>query len=107
MALGILVHGGNHLILRGPRPSLECARRLADAFALGLVQLGEPPRAEFAQWQIRTREWREHLTWAVHLHAAEAPSPAVRVLLDELGARGVAVHRENETWEGAACDEGF
>ena len=104
MSLGILVHGGNHLILSGPLPAPECARRLAAEFAMSLVSLGCGPRCEFAAWQIRTREFRENLQWAVRLNPAEPASPAVSTLLEELAARGVPIHCEPQSWEGVRCD---
>jgi hypothetical protein len=98
-----LVCGDNHLILGGPLPGPGCARVLAQRFGLLLVPLGAlgpPPVA----WSIRTKEFRENLTWAVELSSDSAPSAAVAQLLAELAARGVTIHRETEPWEGTLCD---
>lgn len=93
--LGILVYGDNHLILRGPRPSVEEARLLARRAGMSLVAeigstvgLPEP-------WRISTREFRENLEWAVVLEAESELSPAVRQLLNEMMARGVEVQWES------------
>jgi len=101
---GILVCGDNHLILGGPLPGPECARRLAHQFGLRLVTLGPPPVRQWAQWEIRTREFRERLTWAVQLMPYQNPSPAVATLLAELSQRGLTIHREPHSWEGTPCD---
>ena len=52
-------------------------------------------------WSIVTRALREQLEWAVVLeHAAGEPhSAAVTQLLNELAARGIAIHRAGE-WPG-------
>jgi len=54
-------------------------------------------------WSIVTRALREELAWAVVLDAGngEGQSAAVTVLLAELVARGIAIHRDGE-WPGAA-----
>jgi hypothetical protein len=99
--VGILVHGDNHLILAGPLPAPACARRLAQSLGLSLVLLGAP--REQGRWAIRTREYRENLSWAVQLEGGGAPSPAVAVLLDELAGRGIKIYRETDSWEGVPC----
>jgi hypothetical protein len=88
-AVGILVFGDNHLILRGPEPSAKQARAMVKHWSV--IELGRPPGDSFCTWRISTREFRENLSWAVHLAGKEAPSSAVRQLLDELLARGIAV----------------
>lgn len=107
--VGILVHGDNHVIVRGPLPSPHAARQLArrwEWIAVGdLLGRAEPVPA---RWQVSTREFREDLEWAVVLRGEAAPQPNVVTLLDELRARGVAVHETNgpflptsgENWSG-------
>lgn len=106
MSLGILVLGGNHLILGGPEPAPECARRLASRFAMELANIAPAPATGVhGPWSIRTREFRERLEWAIALRSPDAIQPAVRQLLDELAQRGIAVRRETiDTWEGTPCD---
>ena len=103
MTVGILVSGDNHLILAGPLPAPACARHLAGRFALTYVTLGPAPSARHGPWSIRTQAFRESLAWAVHLRASQAPSPAVAALLAELAARGITIHQETDSWEGAPC----
>jgi hypothetical protein len=80
--VGILVHGNNHFIL---------SRRLPDeAMALALVrywsiiQIGEAKSSSFGQWQIRSKEFRENLEWAVIVPGERGVSPGVAQLLEEL-----------------------
>ncbi len=95
--IGILVHGDNHLILRGPRP--DRATALAMVREWSLVQIGKTRPAHLAGWQISTREFREDLAWAVVAPGDRVTSPAVLDLLTELTARGVAVHNtEADSW---------
>ena len=61
--VGILVHGNNHFVLSGPRPDENDALALARHFSL--IQIGSPKPRTFEQWQIREKEFRENLTWAV------------------------------------------
>lgn len=103
--MGLLVDGDNHLILRGPRPTLAEARSLAAHFGLSFAQIA--PRLDrtgrFAAWTISTREFREHLTWAFVLPSALSPSPAVRQLLNELSARGVIHESASESAQETPC----
>ena len=92
--VGILVHGDNHFIVRGPLPDRETALALVRHWSLIEIGAITPPALD--QWRIVTREFRENLEWAVVV-PGEAPgkagtSPAVRTLLDELTARGVTIH---------------
>lgn len=103
MTVGILVCGDNHLILSGPLPTPDDARLLAERFGLSLVRLGPGPAGRHAQWSVEKQAFRDRLTWAVHLRAGESPSPAVALLLAELAARGITIHRETDSWEGAPC----
>ena len=88
--LGILVHGGNHFIVRGPLPDRETALALARHWSV--IQIGgiTPPALE--PWRISSREFREDLKWAMVVHGDGEISDAVAVLLGELRARGIAIH---------------
>ncbi len=91
MAVGVLVYGDNHLILRGPAPTGEQARQLAAHFGLTVAQIRPPAQGpgEWEQWRISTREFREDLEWAAVLPAPTSPSETVQQLLAELYARNV------------------
>jgi len=86
--VGILVHGDNHLILRGPAPDREGALALVRRWSM--VQIGAT--GQLGEWAIVTREFRENLEWAVVV-GEMASSPLVTVLLEELSGRGIAVQR--------------
>jgi hypothetical protein len=86
--VGILVHGDNHLILRGPLPEREVALALVRRWSL--VQVG--PAAQLGEWQVVTREFRENLEWAAVV-GEMVSSPAVAVLLEEMSGRGIAIQR--------------
>jgi len=89
--VGILVHGGNHFIVRGPLPDRETARALVKLWTI--IQIGThigtttPPH--LAQWSITSREFRENLEWAVIVPGDGEISAAVTELLSELAARGI------------------
>lgn len=87
--VGILVHGDNHLILRGPLPEREVALALVRRWSL--VQIGSPT-PQLDGWQIVTREFRENLQWAAVVPGEAPLSQAVTVLLEELSTRGITVH---------------
>jgi hypothetical protein len=89
--VGILVHGDNHFILSGPAPDEAAALALARHWSI--VQIGDQKSLSFEQWQIRTKEFRENLEWAVVVPGDRDPSPAVSQLLAELSDRGIAIHR--------------
>jgi hypothetical protein len=88
--LGILVHGENHFIVRGPRPDR------GDAFALArhwsVIRIGAASPPELGRWRISTREFREDLEWAVIVPGDGETSLAVTQLLGELIARGIRLH---------------
>jgi hypothetical protein len=90
VSLGILVHGDNHFIVRGPRPDGETALALARHWSV--IQIGAVTPPELAAWQISTREFRENLQWAVIVPAETPHSPAVVQLLAELQSRGIVPH---------------
>ena len=89
--VGILVHGNNHYILSGPLPNE--AEALAMARNWLLVQIGEQASPIFQRWEIRNKEFRENLQWAVIVPGDRQPSPGVAELLGELAASGVEIRR--------------
>lgn len=90
--LGILVHGGNHFIVRGPMPGPEEARALVRRWSLITIGSGVVATEETFPWRVSTKEFREELGWAVEVDSGGEPrSPAVEKLLAEMRARGVAV----------------
>jgi len=88
--VGILVHGDNHFIVRGPLPDRAAAQALVRHWSL--IQIGRPTPPSLDRWQISSREFRENLAWAVVVPGENEISQAVAELLDELSARGVAIH---------------
>lgn len=93
--VGILVHGNNHFILSGPEPAEAEAIAIARHFSL--VKVGEPVSNSFDQWEIRNKEFRENLEWAVVVPGDAEVSPAAAKLLGELAQRGVVIR---------ACQQG-
>ena len=87
--LGILVHGDNHFIVRGPSPDRASALALVRHWSI--IQIGATTPPALARWRISPKEFREDLTWAVVVAADSAISPAVQQLLAELSARGVTI----------------
>jgi hypothetical protein len=88
--VGILVHGNNHFIVRGPLPDRETALTLVRQWSL--IQIGGTTAAPIGEWRISSREFREDLEWAVIVPGDEEISLAVRELLSELSARGIVIH---------------
>jgi hypothetical protein len=86
---GILVHGDNHFIVRGPKPDLATARDLVRHWSV--IQIGAKTPEHLVQWRISTKEFREDLEWAIVVPGEGEMTPAVVQLLDELRARGIAV----------------
>ena len=91
--VGILVHGNNHFILSGPLPDEKDALALARHWSV--VKIGEVKPLAFGQWQIRSREFRENLEWAVVVPGDREVSPQVEQLFGELRDRGVKIERLN------------
>jgi hypothetical protein len=87
--VGILVHGDNHFVVRGPVPDRETALALARHWSI--IQIGRNTPPELERWQISTKEFREDLEWAMIVPGLGEPSEAVKGLLGELQARGVKV----------------
>jgi len=88
--VGILVHGDNHFIVRGPLPDRAAALALARHWSL--IQIGATTPPPLDGWHIVSREFRENLEWAVVVAGDGEMSPAVTRLIDELLARGIALH---------------
>jgi hypothetical protein len=93
--VGILVHGNNHFILSGPLP--DDATALALARHWSIIQIGQTKSSSFGQWQIRSKEFRENLEWAVVVPGDREASPGVTQLLGELSTRGVTIRRLSNT----------
>jgi hypothetical protein len=87
---GILVHGDNHFIVQGPLPARDIALALVRYWSL--IQIGAITPSELEQWHIVSKAFRENLEWAVVIPGDGATSQPVTKLLDELSARGVAIH---------------
>lgn len=88
--VGLLVHGDNHFIVHGPLPDEETALALVHYWSL--IQIGATIPAHLHQWSIITRALRKNLEWAVIVAGDTEISPAVKQLLSELSARGIAIH---------------
>jgi hypothetical protein len=88
--VGILVHGDNHFIVRGPLPDRETALALVRHWTV--IQIGATTPPALDQWRISSREFREDLQWAVIAPADSEISPGVAELLTELSARNIAIH---------------
>jgi hypothetical protein len=88
--VGILVHGDNHFIVRGPLPDRTTALALVKHWSL--IQIGASIPPSLQQWSITSREFRENLEWAVVVPGDGYVIPAVRQLLEELSARKIKIH---------------
>ena len=88
--VGILVHGSNHFIVRGPLPDWTSALALARYWSI--IQIGAATPPALTPWRIVTHEFRQNLEWAVVVPGEGEMSPAVVELLDELAARGIVTH---------------
>ena len=91
--VGIVVHGDNHFIVRGPLPDRETALALVRHWSV--IQIGATTPPLLDRWQIVSREFRENLRWAVVVAGDGEISPAVMSLLDELSARGIFLRDTN------------
>lgn len=90
-SVGILVHGDNHFIVRGPEPTWLEALALVKHWSL--IQIGRPAPPELQGWRISSREFRENLEWAIIVPDDSEMTSAVNQLLGELSARGVPIRR--------------
>ena len=84
--VGILVHGNNHFILSGPLPDEATALALVRHWSI--VQIGEARSSSFGQWQIRSKEFRENLEWAVIVPGDRETSPGVEQLVENFQLAG-------------------
>ena len=89
--VGILVHGNNHFILSGPLPDETAALALVRHWSI--IQIGEAKSSSFGPWEIKSKEFRENLEWAVVVPDESEVSTGVALLLAELSARGVSIRR--------------
>jgi hypothetical protein len=87
--VGILVHGDNHFILRGPPPDDASAMEMARHWSV--IQIGGDKTSKFRQWEICSKEFRENLEWAVTVPGENKMSEGVSKLLAEISARGVQI----------------
>ena len=87
--VGILVHGDNHFIVRGPLPDRATALALVRHWSV--IQIGGTTPPALDRWRISTREFREDLEWAVIVPGESDLSPAVAELLAEMSARGITI----------------
>jgi hypothetical protein len=95
--LGILVHGDNHFVVRGPLPNRATALALVRHWSI--IQIGATMPVELKPWSISTREFRENLQWAVIVPGDRDASPAVVQLLKELALRGIVIHNSvSDIW---------
>ncbi|HEY6342050.1 MAG TPA: hypothetical protein VIY49_11200 [Bryobacteraceae bacterium] len=94
--VGILVHGDNHFIARGPLPDRGTAIALVRHWSL--IQIGAASPYPLDQWAIVSRAFRENLEWAVVVPGDGDIAPAVAQLLDELSARGIVIHDARFAW---------
>jgi hypothetical protein len=88
--VGLLVHGDNHFIVRGPLPDREVALALIRHWSL--IQIGATTPPPLDPWRIISREFRENLEWAAVVPGDGEMSRAMTRLLDELSARGITIH---------------
>jgi len=88
--VGILVHGDNHFIVRGPLPDRDVALALVRHWSL--IEIGATTPPALSRWSIVSREFRENLMWAVVVQGEREISPAVTSLLEELSQRGITIH---------------
>jgi hypothetical protein len=86
---GILVHGDNHFILSGPLPDDASAIKMARHWSI--VQIDGERTLRFGEWEIRTKEFRENLEWAVIVPAESKISEGVLKLLAEISGRGIQI----------------
>ena len=87
--VGILVHGDNHFIVRGPLPDRDSALALVRHWSV--IQVGATTPSTLDRWRIVTKEFRENLKWAVVVPGDAAMSPAIAALLDEMLGRGIII----------------
>ena len=70
--VGILVHGDNHFIVRGPLPELEVACALVRHWSL--IQIGTTTPSHLGGWEIITAAIGEKLEWIVAADTEISPA---------------------------------
>src|ERR1700689_2852257 len=96
--VGILVHGNNHFILRGPAPDAAEAATLARHWSI--IQIGEERSLRFGEWEIRTKKFRKTQEGAGGGGTGGGDgdiSSGVQQMRGELAARGVESHDYRNT----------
>ncbi len=88
--MGVLVHGDNHFIVRGPLPNREVALTLIRQWSF--IQIGATTPSALDRWHIISSAFRENLEWAVVVPGNGEISPSLTQLVDELSARGITIH---------------
>lgn len=88
--VGILVHGDNHFIVRGPLPDRATAVALARQWSI--IRIGQDTPISLRPWTVSTSEFRENLQWVVIVPGDGEISPAVAQLLAELSGPGIIIH---------------
>ncbi|MGZ4789129.1 MAG: hypothetical protein ACXVZV_03625 [Terriglobales bacterium] len=88
--LGVIVHGDNHFIVRGPLPTRFEAEALVRHWSV--IQIGATTPPELERWRISSKEFREDLQWAVVVPGDGERNPAVEELLGEMEARGIRIY---------------
>jgi hypothetical protein len=58
-----------------------------------IVQIGEVKSQKFERWEIRNKEFRENLEWAVIVPGDREISRAIEELLTELQDRGAVIRQ--------------
>ncbi len=58
-----------------------------------VMEIGESKSSSFEQWEIRSKEFRENLEWAVVVPGDREASAGMVEVLEEFCARGVAIPR--------------
>jgi hypothetical protein len=95
--VGILVHGDNHFIVRGPLPDRGTALALTRHWSI--IQIGRATPDLLRRWTISTREFRENLEWAVVVPGDGNITPGVAQLLRELAGRGITTYNSvTDNW---------
>jgi hypothetical protein len=89
--IGILAHGNNHFILSGPAPGETEALELVRYWSV--VQIGEEKSMAHGKWEIREKEFRENLEWAVVVPGDREISAGVSELLAQLSGRGIVIRK--------------
>ena len=88
---GLIVHGDNHFVVRGPRPDRSTVSALVRHWSV--IQIGHQTPHELEPWKISTQEFREDLEWVWIVGDEAGHSSAVIQLLQELAGRGVPFER--------------